>query len=270
MPPEKAFSTEEINAAVRKHLGPKPVKVGGLDGHHGVLAAFRGEGRVTVSGKAGDRLAAFLDGPTVTLLGSAGDYAGTTLVSGQLVVEGAVGRGFCCHMLGGRARLKGRSGALAGAMMTGGLLVLDGPVGPRPGEGMIGGTLVLTSGGVLPSRPVPEGARLLVPRGSAPAGGRFSEVELAHREVDELSTSLAVLGVEGASGVAEGLVRLVAAKARPPAQGPRAPSDGARGAPVVEVGPDATSEARPQGGGDPNDASERFRHFSNELGGREA
>ena len=106
MAQERAYSTDEINSAVRKHLSPsKPVKIGGLDGHHGVLAGLSGEGRVTVSGSAGDFLAAFLDGPEVTLSGSAGDYAGSTLVSGRLIVEGTVVNGLCCHMAGGEARV---------------------------------------------------------------------------------------------------------------------------------------------------------------------
>ena len=96
MAQEKAFTTEEINGAVIKHMSPgKPVKIGGLDGHDGVLAGLRGEGRVTISGKAGSFLAAFLDGPDVTLSGSAGDYAGSTMVSGRLVIEGTVGKGLC-------------------------------------------------------------------------------------------------------------------------------------------------------------------------------
>ena len=240
----------------------KPVKVGGLDGHDGVLACLRGEGRVTMTGKAGDRLAAFLDGPQVTLVGSAGDFAGTTMLAGTLVIEGAVGRGLCCHMAGGRARLKGRAGDLAGAMMTGGLLVLDGPVGEMAGLGMSGGTLALTRPDGPPPRAPPPPARLMVPRGSAAGAAGLVEVELTHAELDDLAAALTELGMTGPREVAEGLVRLMVAdeRAAPPA---------APGAPVqagVTVGTDgAPAPPTPAGS-----ASDRFESFARELKGRGA
>lgn len=210
MAQERAYSTEEINGAVRKHLSPaKPVKIGGLDGHDGVLAGLSGEGRVTVSGKAGAFLGAFLDGPDVTLSGSAGDFAGSTMVGGRLVIEGTVGRGLCCHMVGGEARVKGRVGAGAGAMMTGGMLVLDAPVGPGPGEGMTGGTLVLLRPNNLPSQLPPRPARVIVPRGSSKDVRGLGELEMDHREVEELAGALGDLGVATPDKVADLLVVLV-------------------------------------------------------------
>jgi len=262
---ETAFTTDDINAAVRKHLSPqKPVKVGGLDGHHAVMCGLRGEGRVTVSGRAGDLLAAFLDGPQVTLVGSAGDYAGSTMVSGTLLVEGAVGRGLCCHMVGGRARLKGRCGDGAGAMMSGGLLVLDGPVGSGPGEGMTGGTLVLVQPAKPTSRP-PAGGRLLVPRGAAAAAPGASAVELAHEEVAGLQGQLEQLGVPEASRLAGDLVRLVPQAGDRPST-PAAPAGAPKG---VAVGPEA-GDGRPEPPGPGRDgrtAAERFESFAREMKG---
>ena len=257
--PERAFTTEDINAAVRKHLSvAKPVKVGGLDGHDGVLAGLRGEGRVTMTGKAGDRLCAFLDGPQVTLVGSAGDFAGTTMLRGALVVEGAVGRGLCCHMAGGRARLKGRAGDLAGAMMTGGLLVLDGPVGDGAGLGMSGGTMVLTRPDGRPPRAPPPPSRLLVPRGSAAGAAGLVEVELTHAEVDELASALTELGMATPREIAEGLVRLM------PSEGKAAPlAPAATTQTGVTVGTEgALDRAAPAGS-----ASDRFESFTRELKG---
>jgi hypothetical protein len=207
---EKAFTTEEINGAVIKHLSPgKPVKIGGLDGHDGVLAGLRGEGRVTISGKAGSFLAAFLDGPDVTLSGSAGDYAGSTMVSGRLVIEGTVGKGLCCHMAGGMSRVKGRVGPSAGAMMTDGLLVLDSPIGPGPGEGMTGGTLVLLRPNHLPRRLPDPPARVIVPRGTSKDVSGLDELEMDHEEVAALSEALGEAGVNSPEKVADLLVILV-------------------------------------------------------------
>ncbi len=263
MEPERAFTTEDINAAVRKHLSlAKPVKVGGLDGHDGVLAGLRGEGRVTMTGKAGDRLAAFLDGPQVTLAGSAGDFAGTTMLGGTLVVEGAVGRGLCCHMAGGRGRLKGRAGDLAGAMMTGGLLVLDGPVGESAGLGMSGGTLVLTRPDGRPPRAPSPPARLLVPRGSAAGAAGMVEVELTHSEVDELATALGEMGMADARKLAEGLVRLMPFEGE---QRPAAP--GARAA-QAQAGVTVATEAAVDRSTPTGSASDRFESFTKELKGR--
>jgi hypothetical protein len=207
---EKAYSTEEINGAVRKHLSPgKPVKIGGLDGHHGVLAGLAGEGRVTISGDAGDLLGAFLNGPEVTVSGSAGDFAGSTLVEGRLVIEGTVGNNLCCHMLGGEARVKGRVGAGAGSKMTGGLLVLDAPVGPGPGEGMTGGTMVLLRPNHLPTRLPPAPARIIVPRGTSKAVKGLGELEMDHQDVEGLAKALRELGVTTPDKVADLLVALV-------------------------------------------------------------
>ena len=210
MAQEKAFTTEEINGAVRKHLSTnKPVKIGGLDGHSGVLAGLRGKGRVTISGKAGPYLAAYLDGPEVSLAGSAGDYAGSTMVSGLLVIEGTVGKGLCCHMVGGLARVKGRVGASAGAMMSGGQLILDSPIGPGPGEGMTGGTMVLLRPNHLPKQPPSLPARLIVPRGTSKDVQGFAELELDHQEVAALSKVLGDAGVTSPDKVADLLVILI-------------------------------------------------------------
>lgn len=207
---ERAYSTDEINSAVRKHLSPsKPVKIGGLDGHHGVLAGLSGQGRVTVSGSAGDFLAAFLDGPEVTLSGSAGDHAGSTMVSGRLIVEGTVGNGLCCHMAGGEARVKGRVGAGAGSMMTGGLMVLDAPVGPDPGAGMTGGTLVLLRPNHIPKEHPPSPARVIVPRGTSKDVKGLGELEMDHQEVEDMAAALGDLGVATPDKVADLLVVLV-------------------------------------------------------------
>jgi hypothetical protein len=207
---ERAYSTEEINSAVRKHLSPgKPVKIGGLDGHHGVLAGLEGEGRVSISGKAGSFLGAFLNGPEVTLSGSAADYAGSTMVAGRLVIEGTVGRGMCSHMVGGKARVKGRVGASAGSMMSGGLVVLDAPVGPGPGEGMTGGTLVLLRPNHLPGLVPPEPARVIVPRGTTKGVPALEEHEMDHQEVKDLAGMLEELGVSSPEKVADLLVVLI-------------------------------------------------------------
>jgi glutamate synthase domain-containing protein 3 len=207
---ERAYSTEEINTAVRKHLSSsKPVKIGGLDGHVGVLAGLQGEGRVTISGKAGAFLGAFLDGPEVTMTGSAGDFAGSTMVGGKLIIEGTVGRGLCCHMVEGTARVKGRVGANAGSMMTGGMVVLDAPVGPSPGEGMTGGTLVLLRPNHLPAGVPPEPARVIVPRGTTREIPGLGEHEMDHQEVSHLAEVLEELGVASATKVADLLVVLV-------------------------------------------------------------
>ena len=262
---EKAFTTDDINAAVRKHLSPqKPVKVGGLDGHHAVMCGLIGEGRVTVSGRAGDLLAAFLDGPQVTLTGSAGDFTGSTMVSGTLLVEGAVGRGLCCHMVGGRARIKGRCGDGAGAMMSGGLLVLDGPIGAEPGEGMTGGTLVLVQATRPPSR-MPSGGRLLAPRSAAASLPDISVSELTHEEVAELQGQLEQLGVPEAARLAGELVRL-----GPLAGGrPVSPKVPAKGSPSVVVGPEAGQgpPGTPGPGQRSRTASERFESFAREMKG---
>lgn len=210
MAQEKAYSTDEINSAVRKHLSPKkPVKIGGLDGHHGVLAGLSGAGRVTVSGNAGDFMAAFLDGPEVTLSGSAGDFAGSTLMAGRLVVEGTVGNGLCCHMTGGQVRVKGRVGASAGSRMTGGLMVLDAPVGPDPGAGMTGGTLVLLRPNHVPRELPTSPARVIVPRGTSKDVKGLGELEMDHQEVEELASTLDALGVATPDKVADLLVVLV-------------------------------------------------------------
>ena len=228
------------------------------------MCGLRGEGRVTVSGRAGDLLAAFLDGPQVTLSGSAGDFTGSTMVSGTLLVEGAVGKGLCCHMVGGRARIKGRCGDGAGAMMSGGLLALDGPVGAGPGEGMTGGTLVLVQPTKPPSK-VPPGGRLLAPRSAASSFPGISISELTHEDVAELQGQLEQLGVPEAAKLASDLVRL-----GPPMEGrPDSPRASSKDSPSVVVGPEATH--RPPEGPEPGQkaktASERFESFAREMKG---
>jgi glutamate synthase domain-containing protein 3 len=262
---ERAYSTADINEAVRKHLSPKkPVKIGGLDGHHGVLAGLSGEGRVTVSGSAGDFLGAYLAGPHVTLSGSAGDFAGSTMFSGRLVVEGTVGSGLCCHMSGGEARVKGRVGAGAGSMMTGGLLVLDAPVGPGPGEGMTGGTIVLLRPNNLPEELPSEPARVIAPRGTSKDVKGLGELEMDHQEIEELAGALGDLGVATPEKVADLLVVLVPEgqaslpAAEPP---PRRAGTGAKGGVTLDVGED---EAPGEGS-----ASSRFADFSKEIKGQE-
>jgi hypothetical protein len=262
---ERAYSTAEINDAVRKHLSPKkPVKIGGLDGHHGVLAGLSGEGRVTVTGKAGDLLGAFLDGPHVTLSGSAGDFAGSTLFSGRLVIEGTVGGGLCCHMSGGEARVKGRVGAGAGTMMTGGLLVLDAPIGPDPGEGMTGGTLVLLRPNHLPRELPPAPSRVIVPRGTSKDVKGLGELEMDHQEVEDLASALGDLGVATPDKVADLLVVLVpeGRASLPSAEpSPRQRTSGAKGGVTLDVG----REEPPEKG----NASSRFADFSKEIKGKE-
>jgi glutamate synthase domain-containing protein 3 len=267
---ERAYSTGEINEAVRKHLSPgKPVKIGGLDGHHGVLAGLSGEGRVTMSGKVGAFLAAFLDGPEVTMSGSAGDFAGSTMVSGRLVIEGTVGKGICCHMVGGTARVKGRVGASAGAAMTGGTLVLDAPVGPGPGEAMTGGTMVLLRPNHLPRIPPPPPARVVVPRGTAKDAKAFSELEMDHQEVEELAEMLSALGVNSPEKVAELLVVLVPeGEGTLPIAEPAPKGKGTSTGVVLEL------PTGPEGGDSEDDdkgvdASSRFADFSKDLKGQE-
>jgi hypothetical protein len=271
---ERAHSTGEINKAVRKHISPgKPVKIGGLDGHEGVLAGLRGEGKVRIAGKAGAFLAAFLAGPEVTLSGSAGDFAGSTMVSGSLVVEGTVGRGMCCHMIGGTARVKGRVGANAGAMMTGGLLVLDAPIGPGPGEGMTGGTLVLLRPNHLPRHPPSAPAKLIVPRGTSKGVSGYKELEMDHQEVEELAGALKDLDVNSPDKVADLMVILVAddgtplqAAAPPPREGRTRETEV-----VLEVAKPKPPRKKRQSTGSgakekAADPSERFADFSKEIG----
>ena len=267
---ERAYTTGEINEAVRKHLSPgKPVKIGGLDGHHGVLAGMSGEGRVTMSGKVGAFLAAFLDGPEVTMSGSAGDFAGSTMISGRLVIEGTVGKGICCHMVGGTARVKGRVGECAGAAMTGGLLVLDAPVGPGPGEAMTGGTIVLLRPNHLPRVPPPSPARIIVPRGTAKDAEAFSELEMDHQEVEELAEMLSSLGVNSPEKVAELLVVLVPeGEGTLPVAEPAPKGERASPGVVLELpkGPEDGGEGTAGEGGD---ASARFADFAKDLRGKE-
>jgi hypothetical protein len=259
---ERAYSTDEINGAVRKHLSSsKPVKIGGLDGHHGVLAGLSGEGRVTVSGSAGDFLGAFLDGPDVTLSGSAGDFAGSTLMSGRLVVEGKVGSGMCCHMSGGEARVKGRVGAGAGSMMTGGLLVLDAPVGPDPGNGMTGGTMVLLRPNHVPKELPPAPARVIVPRGTTKDVRGLGELEMDHQEVEDLAKALGKLGVATPDKVADLLVMLVPEdQATLPTAAPR---------PGKRKGKAKVGVTLDLGGDEPSNktgtASTRFASFAKEI-----
>lgn len=268
MAQERAYSTDEINGAVRKHLSPqKPVKIGGLDGHDGVLAGLRGEGRVTISGKAGAFLAAFLDGPDVTLSGSAGDFTGSTMASGRLVIEGTVGRGLCCHMVGGEARVKGRVGESAGAMMTGGLLVLDAPVGPGPGEGMTSGTMVLLRPNHLPTRLPNPPAKVIVPRGTAKDIEGLGELEMDHQEVGDLAKALEELGVNTPDKVADLLVVLVQAGegALPPAEPPPRPRASGTGV-VVDVGVEKENDkGTGKAAGKGVDASSRFASFSKAI-----
>ncbi len=267
---ERAYSTDEINGAVRKHLSPsKPVKIGGLDGHHGVLAGLSGEGRVTVSGSAGAFLGAFLDGPHVTLSGSAGDYAGSTMMSGQLVVEGTVGNGLCCYMTGGEARVKGRVGAGAGSMMSGGLLVLDAPVGPDPGEGMSGGTLVLLRPNHLPRQLPRAPARVIAPRGTSKDVKGIGEIEMDHQEVEELASALGNLGIATPEKVADLLVVLVpedmaslpSAEPSPRNRDVDKKAKVGKRSVTLELG----KEEKPPKGS----ASTRFADFSKELKGKE-
>ncbi len=271
---ERAYTTREINNAVRKHLSPsKPVKIKDLEGHPGVAAGLSGEGRVTVTGRAGDFLGAFLDGPEVHLTGSAGDFAGSTMVSGRLVVEGAVGRGFCCHMAGGLARVKGRSGASAGAMMTGGVLVLEGPVGQRPGEGQTGGTLVLLRPSQLPRGPPSAPARLIVPRGTGQDMAAFASLEMDHEEVEELADTLGTLGVATPEKVAELLVRLVPPDAEAGHLAPVESSDAGVVLDLLSEGEDEAEDSEPaerksarrKGEG----ASSRFEDFAKEVRSKE-
>lgn len=270
MAQERAYTTAEINGAVRKHLSPsKPVKIGGLDGHHGVLAGLSGEGRVTVSGSAGGFLGAFLDGPQVTLSGSAGDFAGSTMLSGRLVVEGTVGSGLCCYMAGGAARVKGRVGAGAGSMMSSGFLVLDAPVGPDPGEGMTGGTMVLLRPNHLPKGLPSQPARVIVPRGTAKDVRGVGELEMDHQEVEELAAALWDLGVATPEKVADLLVMLVpedraglpVAEPSPRRKGGGKNAAGRTGEVILELGKE---EPVPKGS-----ASTRFADFSHDLKGKE-
>jgi hypothetical protein len=261
---ERAYSTDEINGAVRKHLSPsKPVKIGGLDGHHGVLAGLTGKGRVTVSGSAGDYLGAFLDGPEVTLSGSAGDFAGSTMVSGRLIVEGTVGTGMCCHMAGGEARVKGRVGAGAGSMMTDGLLVLDAPVGPGPGEGMTGGTMILLRPNHIPKTLPPTPARVIVPRGTTKDVKGLGEMEMDHQEVEDLAASLGEVGVATPDKVADLLVVLVpedqaTLPAAAPAPGKRKGKSKVKTGVTLDLGGDEPKEKK-------GTASTRFANFAKEI-----
>jgi hypothetical protein len=271
---ERAYTTREINNAVRKHLSPsKPVKIKDLEGHPGVAAGLSGEGKVTITGRAGDFLGAFLDGPEVHLTGSAGDFAGSTMLSGRLVVEGAVGRGFCCHMAGGLARVKGRSGASAGAMMTGGVLVLEGPVGPRPGEGQTGGTLVLLRPSQLPSGPPRVPARLIVPRGTGQDLAGFVSLEMDHEEVEELADALGTIGVATPEKVAELLVRLVPPEAT---VGNLATPEAADSGVVLDLLSEGEEEAEDSEPVEPKkaqdkseDPSSRFEDFAKEVKSKE-
>ena len=273
MAQERAYSTDEINSAVRKHLSPKkPVRIGGVDGHDGVLAGMAGEGRVTITGEAGAFIAAFLDGPEVTLRGSAGDFAGSTMVSGKLVIEGTVGRGLCCHMAGGEARVKGRVGPSAGAMMSGGLLVLDAPVGQGPGEGMEAGTLVLLRPNHLPRRIPPPPARVVVPRGTSRDVPGVDELEMDHEEVEAMATALERVGVATPEKVADLLVILVAeGDALPQAEPPKR-TRGEGPAVTLDVPGEGGAEASGgEGDGEEEDAdaSSRFADFTKELKGKE-
>ena len=268
MAQERAYSTEEINGAVRKHLSPKkPVKIGGLDGHDGVLAGLKGEGRVTISGKSGSFLAAFLDGPEITLTGSAGDFAGSTMVSGRLVIEGTVGKGLCCHMIGGEARVKGRVGDSAGAMMTGGLLVLDAPVGPNPGEGMTGGSMVLLRPNHVPRRLPKAPARVIVPRGTSKDVKGLGEIEMDHGQVEDLAIALKGLGVNTPEKVADLLVILVPEEEGSlPAAEPAPTRRPIRTGVVLEVpGDDPVNEETEPKGGAKTSASARFAELSKEY-----
>ena len=269
MAQERAYSTDEINSAVRKHLSPqKPVKIGGLDGHDGVLAGLKGEGRVSISGKAGAYIGAFLDGPEVTLSGSAGDFAGSTMVSGRLVIEGTVGRGLCCHMVGGEARVKGRVGDSAGAMMTGGFLVLDAPVGPGPGEGMEGGTMVLLRPNHVPRHIPPSPARVIVPRGTSKDVKGLGELEMDHQEVEDLAQALEKLGVNTPDKVADLLVLLVEeGEGTLPSAEPAPRSRSSKPGVVVDVS-DAGGEDQ-NDADDSGDASSRFASFSRSIKGKE-
>jgi hypothetical protein len=265
---ERAYSTEEINGAVRKHLSPKkPVKIGGLDGHHGVLAGLSGEGKVTISGSAGDFLGAFLDGPFVTLSGSAGDFAGSTMVSGKLVIEGTVGGGLCCHMTGGEARVKGRVGAGAGSLMTGGLLVLDAPVGIGPGESMTGGTLALLRPNHLPSKLPSPPARVIAPRGTSKDVKGLGELEMDHQEVEEMAKALGDLGVATPDKVADLLVVLVPeGEATLPVAEPAPKKRKGKVGVTLDLGKDDTEGG---GKGKTGTASTRFADFSKDMKDKE-
>lgn len=265
MAQEKAYSTDDINSAVRKHLSTsKPVKIGGLDGHHGVLAGLSGKGRVTVSGSAGDFLAAYLDGPEVTLSGSAGDFTGSTLVSGRLIVEGTVGSGLCCHMVGGEVRVKGRVGAGAGSLMTGGFMVLDAPVGTDPGAGMTGGTLVLLRPNHIPKELPRSPARVIVPRGTSKDVKGLGELEMDHQEVEDMAAVLGDLGVATPDKVADLLVVLVPEDqaslpmAEPAPRKRKGTSKVKRGV-TLDLGTEDTKPARK------GSASTRFADLSKEI-----
>jgi formylmethanofuran dehydrogenase subunit C len=126
---------------------------------HGDLNKVRWIGRgmstgsVTVHGKVGMHLGAYMKGGRIEVHGDAGDWVGAEMTSGFIHVHGNAGgqigaayRGSLAGMKDGTIIIDGSAGLEVGMRMRRGTIILRGPAKDFTGLQMKGGTIILLSG----------------------------------------------------------------------------------------------------------------------------
>lgn len=111
------------------------------------------QGSVTVHGKAGMHLGAYMRGGLIEVHGDASDWVGAEMSGGVIRVHGNAGgqvgaayRGAMRGMRNGTIIIDGSTGLEVGMRMRRGTIVLGGPAKDFTGLQMKGGTIVLLSG----------------------------------------------------------------------------------------------------------------------------
>jgi len=119
-----------------------------LDGRLDFLGAGLDEGRLLVTGDAGDFAGRGMQGGEMTVQGSCADMAGSGLSGGVLTITGDAGSGIGAPgagerqgQRGGIIHVRGNAGERAGERMRRGTLIIEGDAGRLLGYRMIAGTV---------------------------------------------------------------------------------------------------------------------------------
>jgi formylmethanofuran dehydrogenase subunit C len=110
-------------------------------------------GSVTVHGRVGMHLGAYMRGGRIEVFGDVGDWIGAEMKGGLIRVHGNAGgqigaayRGSLAGMRGGTIVVDGSAGLEIGMRMRRGMIVLGGPARDFAGLQMKGGTIILLEG----------------------------------------------------------------------------------------------------------------------------
>jgi glutamate synthase domain-containing protein 3 len=138
---------EQIRDLVRK--GEREITLTNVVGHRYIGGGIEcGDLKITVSGVAGEDLAAFMEGPTIECMNNVQDGVGNTMNDGKIVVRGLAGDVVGYGMRGGKIFIRDDVGYRVGIHMKGfrdkqPAIVVGGCAGDFFGEYQAGGCLVL-------------------------------------------------------------------------------------------------------------------------------